>query len=165
MLVGRGLCQIGERHTGLPHVGVNSQRGRYGHAEEQVAARWVGKKGNLPEAKLSLNWKLSSDEKFDKRRFVLWIFVGGPFNVATWTNGLFDVYDRLFKWRVITQTSIERKSLQVEHSRKRSLRRCCWEQQFEDSWLLSLVGLVGAMTFMRLIWRPKGEWSIKYSQD
>lgn len=39
MLVGSGICQIGERHTGLSHVGVNSQCGSYGYAQEQIAAR------------------------------------------------------------------------------------------------------------------------------
>lgn len=38
---GGGLCQVGERHTRLSHVGVNSQCGSYGYAQEQIAARWV----------------------------------------------------------------------------------------------------------------------------
>jgi len=34
-----GVCQVGERHLGVPHLGAHRQCGGHGYAEEQAAAR------------------------------------------------------------------------------------------------------------------------------
>lgn len=41
MPIGCGLCQIGEWHFGVPHLGAHCECGSHGYAKEQTAARWV----------------------------------------------------------------------------------------------------------------------------